>query len=116
MQNVSVSVIWCIVFLIIIKNLNHAKNLTAAHIIRKRKRKGANKMNEIVQNFIGKECLIYTMNGTSIEGIPETVKDGWMTVRSFDGSSTEAVNLEYVTRVREYPRDKKGKRKSVVLD
>lgn len=116
MQNVSV--IWCIVFLIIIINQNQSKNLTAAHIIRKHRKKGENKMNDIIQNFIGKECLIYTMNGstTTIAGIPETVKEGWMTVRSFDGSSTEAVNLEYVTRVREYPRDKKGKRKSVVLD
>ena len=29
---------------------------------------------------------------------------------------TEAVNLDYVVRLREYPKNKKGKKKSVVLD
>ena len=28
----------------------------------------------------------------------------------------EAINLDFVIRIREYPRNKKGKKKSVVLD
>ena len=28
----------------------------------------------------------------------------------------EAVNLDYITRIREYPKNKKGKKKSIVLD
>ena len=33
-----------------------------------------------------------------------------------NNGSIEAINLDFVIRIREYPRDKKGKKKSVVLD
>ena len=32
------------------------------------------------------------------------------------GNTVEAVNLDFVVRIREYPRKKNGKKKSVVLD
>ena len=71
-------------------------------------------MNKLVLNYIGKECLIYTINNSNIAGTVEAVEDNWVTVRSFDGQNTEAVNIEYVTRIREYPRNKKGKRKAIL--
>ena len=32
------------------------------------------------------------------------------------GGKTEAINLDFVIRIREYPRNKNGKKKSVVFD
>lgn len=72
-------------------------------------------MNEFIQKFIGKECLIYCINSeTSVEGVIQELKDGWITVVKDD--SEEIINTEYIVRIREYPRNKKGKKKSVVLD
>lgn len=74
-------------------------------------------MTELVKKFIGKECLIYTMNSSSeqISGTIGEIDGEWITVLNANGGQ-EIVNLEYVTRIREYPRNKNGKKKSVVLD
>ena len=69
-------------------------------------------MKELAKQFIGKECIIYTVtsNGDNIQGIITDVADGGIIVQRKD--SIEAVNLEYVTRIREYPRNAKGKKKT----
>ena len=74
-------------------------------------------MTELVKKFIGKECLIYTMNSTSeqIQGTIGEIDGEWITVLNANGGQ-EIVNLEYVTRIKENPRNKNGKKKSVVLD
>ena len=66
-------------------------------------------METLAKQFAGKECIIYTItsNDGSVQG----------TIREVSGGGLlKAVNLEYVTRIREYPRSRKGKKKSVVLD
>ena len=62
-----------------------------------------------------KECIIYTVTSTdsSIQGTVKDVTDGGIVLEK-DGN-VEAVNLEYVTRIREYPRNAKGKRKTIVF-
>ena len=74
-------------------------------------------MTELVKKFIGKECIIYTMNSSAeqISGTIGEIDGEWITVENLNGGQ-EIVNLEYVTRIREYPRNKNGKKKSVVLD
>ena len=69
-------------------------------------------MKELAKQFIGKECIIYTVtsSGDNIQGIITDVADGGIIVQRKD--SLEAVNLEYVTRIREYPRNAKGKKKT----
>ena len=70
-------------------------------------------MTEIVKNYIGLDCLIYTMN-SQLTGVIKTVEGNWITVDN--GNSVEAVNLDYVIRIREHPKNGKGKKKSIVLD
>ena len=74
-----------------------------------------NRMEELARQFIGKECIIYTVTSTdsSIQGTVKDVTDGGIVLEK-DGN-VEAVNLEYVTRIREYPRNAKGKRKTIVF-
>lgn len=82
----------------------------------KRKRKGFNNMKELAKQFIGKDCIIYTVtdNTGGIQGVIKEINESGITVENKQG--LQAVNLEYVVRIREYPRNKNGKKKSVVLD
>lgn len=107
---------WFIIVFCIILPQIRTRNSVAAHlhIRKKRRRKELNVMNKIVTGYVGKECIIYTIGGSSvITGVVESVEDGWMIVRRFDSQETEAVNVEYITRIQEYPKNKKGKRKMI---
>ncbi|MFZ1225854.1 MAG: hypothetical protein WAR20_05510 [Bifidobacterium adolescentis] len=86
------------------------------HVLNRKRNSGKDKvMEELARQFIGKECIIYTVTSTdsSIQGTVKDVTDGGI-VLEMDGN-VEAVNLEYVTRIREYPRNAKGKRKTIVF-
>ena len=74
-------------------------------------------MNELSKRFIGQECIIYTItsNDGSVQGVIKEVTDSGMLIEKKTGE-LEIVNLEFVTRIREYPRKKNGKKQSVVLD
>lgn len=71
-------------------------------------------MKELAKRFIGKECIINTMNGNQITGVVKEATDGAVLLDS--NGNIEAVNIDYIMRIREYPRKKNGKKKSVVLD
>ena len=51
----------------------------------------------------------------SIQGIIKEIDDGGMVIERNSGER-EIINLDFVTRIREYPRKKNGKKKGVVLD
>ena len=84
-------------------------------VIERRKQKGAREMLTLAGKMIGKECLIYAFN-QQITGVIEEVTDGAILVRREKTGEVEIVNLDFVMRIREYPRNKNGKKKSVVLD
>jgi len=72
-------------------------------------------MIELAKKFIGKECLIYAFDSNhQFEGIIKEVVDGAILLEN--KGQIEAINLDFVIRIREYPRNKKGKKQSVVLD
>ena len=59
--------------------------------------------------------MIGTFDGSrQFDGIIREVTDGAVMIEK-DGK-LEAINLDFVIRIREYPRNKNGKKKSVVLD
>ena len=73
-------------------------------------------MKELAKQFIGEECIIYTIasNDGSIQGVIKEIEDGGMVIeRSYGGR--EIVNLDFVTRIRQYPRKKNGKKKDIVM-
>lgn len=72
-------------------------------------------MQELATRFIDKECVIYSFDSShQYEGVIKEVTDGAILIEK-DGK-LEAINLDFVIRIREYPRNKNGKKKSVVLD
>ncbi len=82
------------------------------NIIKKRKTEDT-QMYELAQNFIGKECIIYTFN-SQFTGIIKQVNEGGILLEK--SGSQEAVNFDFIVRIREYPTNKNGKKKSVILD
>ena len=74
-------------------------------------------MKELAKRFIGEDCIIYTItsNDGSLQGVITEIDDGGMVIEKKSGE-LEIINLDYVTRIREYPRTKTGKKKSIVLD
>ncbi len=91
------------------------KAIVARQIIKKRKTEDKTEMLELAKRFIGKDCLIYSFDsGHQFQGIIREVSDGAILVEN--GGAVEAINLDFVIRIREYPRNKNGKKKSVVLD
>ena len=71
-------------------------------------------MVELAKKLLEKECLIYTFNGTQLTGTVKEVTEGAILLDN--GKETEVVNLDFIVRIREYPRNKNGKKKSVIVD
>lgn len=70
-------------------------------------------MQEAAKRFIDKECLIYMLSG-EMSGTIREVTDNAVIVET--ASASELVNLDFVVRIREFPKNKKGKKKALVLD
>lgn len=103
-----------IMLLLVFIMLRGQKQMMLRQLIRKRNPEDKIKMTELAKRFIDKECLIYTFNGSQINGTIKEVGDGAILVES--NGTVEAINVDFVMRIREYPRKKNGKKKSVVLD
>ncbi len=68
---------------------------------------------ETIKSFLGKECLIYMLNN-QMTGTIESLSDNWLSVRV--GDAVDIVNVEYISRIREYPRTRSGKKRSIIAD
>ena len=108
-----------LLLLVMIPQITRRRRLAAIrHILNQKKRnKERSEMKELAKRFIGKECVIYTVtsNDGSVQGAIKEIDDGGMVIEKKSGE-LEIINLDYVTRIREYPRTKTGKKKNIVLD
>lgn len=108
-----------LILLVIIPWITRQRRLAAVKQIlnREKQNKENNVMKELAKQFIGEECIIYTItsNDGSVLGVIKEIGDGGMIIERKSGER-EIINLDFVTRIREYPRKKNGKKKNVVLD
>ena len=111
-MNVGVYIAIFLPLILLMLRQRQEREYVAQRIV-KRKGEGTD-MKELAERFVGKECLIYTLGGASITGVIREVAGNAVLLEN--GTTLETVNLDYVMRIREYPRNKKGKKKSVVLD
>lgn len=115
-MNSNYIVFMLLLFVVIIPWIRRKKTAAAVkHILNNKKNnKEKSAMKELASQFIGKECLIYTLNSSDslVKGIIKQVSDGGIIVEKKDG--IEAINLDYITRIREWPRNSKGKKKQVL--
>lgn len=109
---------WWIIWIALLLWIFHKNKTDAAvilHIRRKHGKREGTSMVELAKQFIGKECIISIItSSTGVVGTIEAVEEHGMLVTK--GDETTLVNLEYVSQIKEYPRKKNGKKKSVVLD
>lgn len=104
--------LWIILFMML---RNKRRAIIAKQLFHKRKTKGNNEMIELATKFIDKECIVSSFDGAhGYVGIIKEVTDGALLLEK-DGKLT-AINLDFIISIREYPRKKNGKKKSVVLD
>ena len=109
---IPIIVLWIIIFTMY---RNRRKAVIVRQIIKKRKTEGNTEMKELARKFIDKECLIYSFDSShQFVGVIKEVSDSAILVEN--NGKSEAINLDFVIRIREYPKGKNGKKKSVVLD
>lgn len=111
-------IIFILLFCIILPAARRRRTMAALRIT-KRKRKKLTleeriKMYEIIKRFIGKECIISLMTGetSQVKGTIKDVQENWVVIDT--GYGDDVINIDYITRVREYPRNKNGKKKAFV--
>ena len=104
-----------IIYLCIILPMIRRKKNAAVIATRKIKNKKLNKekrmkMYELLKRFIGKKCNISIMNSSSgILGTITEVQDNWVIVDT-DNNGTDAVNIDYITQISEWPAKEKKKK------
>lgn len=106
---------YIVIFVLLIVLFIHHRNeqVWIKKYIQRKKRKEHTEMLELAKRFIEKECIIYTFQN-QLEGVIKEINGNALLIEK--KGMLEAVNLDFVVRIREYPRNKKGKKKSVVLD
>ena len=67
-------------------------------------------MLELAKRFIDKDCVIVFYDGNLTSGIIKEVTDNAMLIE--EKGELIAINLEFVARIKEFPKNKNGKRKS----
>ena len=105
---------FCIIFLFIVLFIvfRQEKQYIIKRIISKRKGSGS-KMLEFAQQFIGKRCIFYTFNSQVYGTVKEIGKNG---ILIEEKGNLQIINPDYIIRMREYPKNKKGKYKDVIFD
>ena len=109
---IAIIILWIIIFYNLYRN---RQGTVVREIIKKRKMEGNTEMKELARRFIDKECLISSFDSNhQFEGVIKEVSDSAILVEK--NGTVEAINLDFVIRIREFPKNKKGKKKSLVLD
>ena len=104
-----------VMFIVIFIIMRRRKIVIAEKVIKRKKSEEKAEMVELAKRFIGKECIVYSFDsGHQFDGVIKEVSDGALLIEK--NGQPEAINLDFVIRIREYPKNKKGKKKSVVVD
>ena len=84
------------------------KRVIAKKVLQKKTLEEKKEMLELAKKFIGKECLIYSFDSNhQFSGTIQEVSDGALLLEK--NGEIEAVNLDFVIRIREVPKNKNGK-------
>lgn len=69
-------------------------------------------MNDLINSLIGKECIMYNSQYSGVKGTLTKHCDNWVEVTTKEG--VQLINIDYISRIQEYPLKKNGKKKLVV--
>lgn len=102
--------LFMLLFIVIYSNQRNEK-AAIRQIKRMKNKKERAVMTELAKRFIGKECVISTFNSQVVGTIKE-VTDGAVLIEN--NENPEIINVDYIVKIKEYSRDKKGKKKLIV--
>ena len=110
-------ILWCLIFILLFvipakRALQHRQVMVSKRN-RIKRRKGENAMNELVKGYIGKEVIIWAGNSSGINGTITKIEENWIEIE--DKYGTQILNTDYISRIQEYPRNKNGNKKAVVV-
>lgn len=79
------------------------------------------KIEEAFGRYLNQEVLIYTNStgGTvagTIECMLEEIGDGWVRISQGEERNESIINIANIVRIREYPRNKNGKKKLMIFE
>ena len=104
-----------IIFIVLFIVLRRRNSMIAEKVIKRERTEEKNKMIELAKRFIDRECIVYSFdNGHQFDGVIKEVSDGAILIEK--NGEIQAINLDFVIRIREYPKNKNGKKKSIVVD
>ena len=108
-------ILLAVFLLVILPWITRRRRLAAVrHVLNQKKlNKENSEMKELAKRFIGEECIIYTItsNDGSVQGLIKEIDDGGMVIAKNSGK-LEIINLDFVTRIRQYPKKKNGKKRT----
>lgn len=107
--------LWLVVFWLLWSEKKVKVSVAVHH--KRKTREERRSMEEMAKQFVGQDCIVYTItsNNGEIQGTLLSACDGGLLLED-KNKQKQVINLEYVTRIREYPTNKKGKKKSVIVD
>ena len=81
---------------------------------RMKRKKGETKMNELVKEYVGKEIIAWTYSSSGVTGTVTRIEDNWIEIKDKDGN-LQLLNIDHISRIQEYPKNKNGKKKVVIV-
>jgi len=110
---------WFILMLILLVIIPAARarqhrQVTVSKRNKLKRRKGENAMNELVKSYIGKEVIVWAGTSSGVTGTAVRIEENWLEVEDKDGNK-QILNTDYISRIQEYPRNKNGKKKAVIV-
>lgn len=114
----SLIILWIIIFYMYYQKKKRKKTISALHMIRKKKKKENFIMIEFIHEFLEKECVIYTIDEKTITGTILSVSENSNAILiNTPKNNKQIINLDYVSRIREYPiNPKTGKKENYISD
>lgn len=109
--NTSVYIALFILLFIIIYSGKRNEKIILKQIKKKKNKEERAEMTELAKRFIGKECVISTFN-SQVVGVIKEVTDGAVLIEN--NENPEIINIDYIVKIKEYPRNKNGKKKLIV--
>lgn len=101
-----------VIFIVLFIIFRQEKKYIIKRIITKRKGSGK-EMLKLAEQFIGKRCIFYTFNSQVCGTVKEIGENG---ILIEEKDNLQIINPDYISRIREYPRNKKGKYKDIIID
>ncbi len=101
-----------LLFALLFSILSRRRKKTRTAAILQSLKKGNPVMKQAAQKLIGKDCIVETISDKQVTGILQEITDNALILS--DPVTPERgpylVNLDFVTQIRPYPYNKKGKR------